>query len=94
MTNRVCGGNQLTALAHQTQGAIVVAGYLPGPVGALTAVLDGEHRRPLLLTPFVDGGMLALGSIMRASPALIEIEVVDEKGAVIMRHFPTIAPAG
>lgn len=92
MTQRACGGDQLTAMAYQTQGAIVLAGYLPMPVGALTAILDGEHRRPLVLTPFADGGMLAFGSILRASPTFIEIEVVDENGAVIMRHFPTIAP--
>lgn len=94
VTQRVCGGDQLTAVAYQTQGAIVLAGYLPMPVGALTAILDGEHRRPLLLTPFADGGILAFGSIVRTSPTFIEIEVVDENGAVIMRHFPTIEPTG
>lgn len=91
-TLRVCGGHDLAALAFQTEEAYVLAGYVPMPVGSLTAILDGKHRRPLQLTPIPDAGMLAFGLIERASPAIIEIQVVDENGEIIKRYFPTIGP--
>jgi hypothetical protein len=94
MSHTVCGGgDDVTAVAFQTDTGIAVAGYAPASVARLTAVYDGELRRPLTLTPVPGRQTFAFGTIENARPAFVEIEVVDENGNIIKRYFPSIGPS-
>jgi hypothetical protein len=58
-----CGGKTLSAVAFQAGEHVVLAGYIPAPVGTLTAVLDDGQRFPLELTLVPGQDMFAFGLI-------------------------------
>lgn len=94
MSQTACGGGvDVTAVAFQTDTGIALAGYAPASVARLTAVYDGDLRRPLTLTPVPGRQMFAFGTIEKLQPAFVEIEVVDQNGDIIKRYFPSIGPA-
>ena len=89
-----CDGKDLAAVAFQVGDRIVLAGYVPAPVGTLTAILD-DGRRILLEPKSVPGNdMLAFGLIERATPAFVGIEVRNQDREVIKTHFPSLGSEG
>jgi len=94
MSQSVCGGgDDVTAVAFQTDTGVALAGYAARSVAGLTAIYDGDLRRSLTLTPVPGRQMFAFGTIETAQPAFVEIEVVDQNGDIIKRYFPSIGPA-
>ncbi|MEX0863667.1 MAG: hypothetical protein WD269_02185 [Acidimicrobiia bacterium] len=79
------------AVAMQAGRNLVVAGYTQ-QAAQLAIVLDGEERRLLDLTSIPDGNALAFGTIIEAQPDVVGIEVIDDQGRIVKRHFPSIGP--
>ena len=88
----VCGEEGLSVVAYKTDRGLVVAGYLPGSVVEVTAILDDLRRHTFTLIPFPDGTAFAFGALIEDQPDWIAIEVLGEDGEIIANHSPSIGP--
>lgn len=88
-----CGrADDLTAVAFQTDTGLVVAGFGPSSMGGLTAVFDGQIRRPVNPVEVPGRPFVVFGVIEHAQPTFVEIEITDTDGDIIERYFPSIGP--
>lgn len=92
-SHSACGGSDLTVVAFRSDESIAVAGYAPMSVGGLTAIFDGDLRRSLELIPIPDRDAYAFGIVeLVGDVQFVEIEVMDQTGRIVQRHFPSIGP--
>jgi hypothetical protein len=92
-SHSACGGSDLTVVAFRSDESIAVAGYASMSVGGLTAIFDGDLRRSLELIPIPDRNAYAFGIVeLVGDVQFVEIEVMDQTGRIIQRHFPSIGP--
>lgn len=92
-SHSACGGSDLTVVVFRSDESIAVAGYAPMSVGGLTAIFDGDLQRSLELIPIPDRDAYAFGIVeLVGDVQLVEIEVMDQTGRIIERHFPSIGP--
>lgn len=92
-SHSACEGSDLTVVAFRSDESIAVAGYAPMSVGGLTAIFDGDLRRSLELIPIPDRDAYAFGIVeLLGDVQFVEIEVMDQTGRIMQRHFPSIGP--
>lgn len=84
---------QVAAAAYRGDSSVALAGWVPTSAATITAVYNGEIRRSLELTPIPGFDLYAFGVIEDAQARFIEIEIRNEAGEIIQRHFPSIGPS-